>query len=57
MTRKELAIEIYNMDEKKIKHVCSEKEYVKRALNGIGAVKGFLKSDLVEMYNRRVLEN
>jgi len=57
MTRKELAIEIYKMDEKKIKHQCSEKEYVRRALNGIGMIKGFLKSDLLEMYTRRLLEN
>lgn len=54
MTRKELAIAIYRMDEKKVKHECTEKEWVKRALEGIGCAKGFLKSELLEMYNRRI---
>ena len=60
MTRKELAIEIYRMDEKLYKniypHKCSEKEWVKRALNGIGMAKGFSKAELIEMYNRRIKE-
>jgi len=55
MTKKELATAIYRLDsEKGIKHKCTEKEYVKRALNGIGEMKkGFLKHELEEMYARR----
>lgn len=56
MTRKELAIEIYRMDELKTSHKCSEKEWVKRALNGIAGTKGFLKDELIDMYNRRMAE-
>jgi hypothetical protein len=56
MTRKELATEIYRMDEQKTSHKCSEKEWVKRALNGIGGAKGFLKPELEDMYNRRIAE-
>lgn len=56
MTRKELAIEIYRLEERKQKHNISEREWVKRILNGIGCVKGFLKPELVVMYNRKLLE-
>lgn len=56
MTRKELAIEIYRMDEMKENHKCTEKEWVKRALNGIGSAKGFLKGELQEIYNRKLAE-
>ena len=56
MTRKELAMEIYRMDELKTPHKCSQKEWVKRALNGIGGAKGFLKDELIDMYNRRLEE-
>jgi len=56
MTRKELAIEIYRLDELKTPHKITEKEWVKRALNGIGACKGFLKPELVDMYNRKITE-
>ena len=45
MTRKELAMEIYRMDELKTTHKCNEKEQVKRALNGIAGTKGFLKDE------------
>lgn len=44
------------MDEKKNEHKCSEKEWVKRALNGIGMAKGFSKAELIKMYNRRIKE-
>ena len=56
MTRKELAMEIYRMDELKTTHKCNEKEQVKRALNGIAGTKGFLKDELIDMYNRRMAE-
>jgi hypothetical protein len=54
MTRKELATEIYRIDEQKTPHKCNEKEWVKRALNGIAGTKGFLKDELMDMYNRRI---
>lgn len=55
MTRKELATQIYKLDsEKGLTHKCTEKEYVRRALNGIGACKGFLKTELEEMYKARI---
>lgn len=57
MTRKELAIAIYRLDTKKgMTGRCSEKEYVKRALYGVGSAKPFLKSELQEMYDRRIAE-
>ena len=58
MTRKELATAIYRMDYAKgIRGSnCSEKEWVKRALNGIGYAKPFKKSELQEIYNRKLAE-
>lgn len=56
MTRKQLAIEIYRLDEIKAKHKTTESEYVKRVLNGTGGVKGFTKEELQQMYNRRLTE-
>lgn len=54
MTRKQLAEAIYDLDEAVEPHNQPKAVWVKRALNGCGPFKGFKKSELEEMYARKL---
>ena len=53
MTRKQLAEAIYDLDEAVKPHKQPKAVWVKRALNGCGAAKGFKRHELEAMLARR----